>query len=173
MRRRGSRLINFGRVFRRRMAFDVVQEMESPDSTPRARVRPRAISQIDCALRAIGAIFCGYLAVRICISDFIPFTSKLATVPLNLFLAFGFIRYERKFFAGIAILMVVMISTQAYFTNKAIANSQLISIPDHPWNVYVRSIVPHLLILVCAILLYLRCPRREQEAQQVGSSNGG
>ena len=132
--------------------------MNTPYVPPKATERPLVVSGANRILRWIGALCFGYLAVMTFFSDFISLSSKFVSVPLNAFLAIGLVRLGRKFCIGVAILMVVMISVQAYYNKIAIANPESIAIriPDSPWLVFARSIIPHLSILVCVLALSIR-----------------
>lgn len=150
--------------------------MLSPYDPPKASIGAMAdTSNLTRIARWAGALSFGYLAIMTGVSGFILFSTKLVVVPLDVFLAIGFLRLGRRFFITVGVLIMIMVAAQAYYTAQAIANPQVLAnpLPEHPWSVYARSIVPHLAILVSALVLHIKHPRKKQPAEQAGSSNGG
>lgn len=143
--------------------------MISPYDPPKTTESQIPTSRADSILRWIGVLCFGYLVLGIIFSDYIALTFKIVGVVLNSFLAIGLLRLGRRFCLGVAIFLGVTISVQAYFTQAAIANWQSIQIPipNAPWMIFARAIIPHLIILACAATLFYRLPRRIRKAEVV------
>ena len=150
--------------------------MLSPYAPPKATVSEIvSTSNLTRIARWVGAASFGYLAIMTCASGFTLLSTKLVVVPLDAFLAFGFLRLGRRFFLTVGILMVIMVASQAYFTAEAIAKPEMLAnpLPEHPWLVYARSIVPHLAILASAGSLLVGLSRQKKSAEHVVGGNGG
>lgn len=74
---------------------------------------------------------------------------------------YGFLRGKKRGHLWIACYMLLSISVQAYFTGRAIEHAERLPIPlsPHPWLEFAGAIVPHMIALICASVLYTRARR--------------
>ena len=144
--------------------------MENPYDDPKEFARnPWANPKCRIATKWLASLALGYIGISSLFAEFTPIGTRLLSVILMLFLAFGVQVRGRRFYLGIAIFMLVSISFQAYLMNKALATPELLAtpIPPNSWLYFASSVIPHLVALISTALLCLRLSESEPAEQAV------
>lgn len=141
--------------------------MSNPHAPPSTQDTPQAASSNNhTTLRCIGALALTYSLTKL-LWRFSNLRNALGILDIFVgsaflsLLIFGFIRGRRTFHFWIALFMLLSISAQTYFMDRALAHPERLRMDPgaHPWLHFAFSLLPHTIALICAIALFIRADR--------------